>query len=163
MECTKSCYLCARFCTHTVLNFVYIFILIQQILNNSCHVPCTVTNAFKNSTFHNIPLMYSDQLYFIFTLRLREFKQTAQGHTGSVRSQSDTRIYVCLCVCQSLSHIQLFSTPWTAACQDSLSMGLSRQEYWNGLLCPPPGDLPNPGIEPQVSCVVGRFFIVGDI
>ena len=60
MECTKSCYLCARFCTHTVLNFVYIFILIQQILNNYCHVPCTVINAFKNNTFHNIPLLYCD-------------------------------------------------------------------------------------------------------
>ena len=29
-----------------------------------------------------------------------------------------------------------------------LSMGFSRQEYWSGLPCPPPGDLPNPGIEP---------------
>ena len=37
--------------------------------------------------------------------------------------------------------------PWTAACQVPLSMGFSRQEYWSGLPCPPPGDLPNPGIE----------------
>ena len=37
---------------------------------------------------------------------------------------------------------------WTVACQASLSMGFSRQEYWTGLLCPPPGDLPNPGTEP---------------
>ena len=37
----------------------------------------------------------------------------------------------------------------TVACQVPLSMGcLSRQEYWSGLLCPPPGDLPNPGTEP---------------
>ena len=34
------------------------------------------------------------------------------------------------------------------ACQAPLSMGFSRQEYWSGLLCPPPGDLPNSGIEP---------------
>ena len=33
------------------------------------------------------------------------------------------------------------------ACQAPLSMGYSRQEYWSGLSCPPPGDLPNPGIE----------------
>ena len=33
-------------------------------------------------------------------------------------------------------------------CQAPLSMGFSRQEYWNGLPCPPPGDLPNPGMEP---------------
>ena len=37
-------------------------------------------------------------------------------------------------------------TPWTVAHQAPLSMGLSRQEYWSGLPCPPPGDLPHPGI-----------------
>ena len=40
-------------------------------------------------------------------------------------------------------------TPWTVACQAPLSMRFSRQEYWNGLPCPPPGDLPNPGIKPR--------------
>ena len=40
-------------------------------------------------------------------------------------------------------------TPWTVAHQSPLSMGFSRQEYWSGLSCPPPGDLPNPGIEPR--------------
>ena len=39
-------------------------------------------------------------------------------------------------------------TPWTVAYQASLSMGFSRQEYWSGLPFPPPGDLPDPGIEP---------------
>ena len=38
--------------------------------------------------------------------------------------------------------------PWTAAHQVPLSMGFSRQEYWNGLPFPPLGDLPNPGIKP---------------
>ena len=42
----------------------------------------------------------------------------------------------------------LFVTPWTVARQAPLSMGFSRQEYWSGLPCPPPGDLPDPGIEP---------------
>jgi len=40
-------------------------------------------------------------------------------------------------------------TPWTDARQAPLSMEFSRQEYWGGLPCPPPGDLPNPGIEPK--------------
>ena len=40
------------------------------------------------------------------------------------------------------------ATLWTVACQALLSMGFSRQEYWSGLPCSPPGDLPNPGIEP---------------
>ena len=40
------------------------------------------------------------------------------------------------------------ATPWTVAHQAPLSMGFSRQEYWNGLPFPSPGDLPDPGIEP---------------
>ena len=48
----------------------------------------------------------------------------------------------------SLSPVRLFVTPWTVACQAPLSTGFSRQEYWSGLLCPPPGDLPHPGIKP---------------
>ena len=46
----------------------------------------------------------------------------------------------------TLSHVQLFLTPWTVAHQAPLSMGFSRQEYWCGL--PPPRDLPDPEIEP---------------
>ena len=40
---------------------------------------------------------------------------------------------------QLLSRVQLFATPWTVALQALLSMGFSRQEYWSGLPCPPPG------------------------
>ena len=47
-----------------------------------------------------------------------------------------------------LSHVQLFGTPWTVACQAPLSIEFSRQEYWSGLPVPSPGDLPNPGIKP---------------
>ena len=50
--------------------------------------------------------------------------------------------------CQSLSHVQLFVTPGTVAHEVPLSMGFSRQEYWNGLPFPSSGDLPDPGIEP---------------
>ena len=46
------------------------------------------------------------------------------------------------------SHVRLFAILWTVAHQASLSMEFSRQEYWSGLLGPPPGDLPNPEIEP---------------
>ena len=49
---------------------------------------------------------------------------------------------------KSLIHVRLFATPWTVDYQASLSMEFSRQEYWNGLPFPSPGDLPNPGIEP---------------
>ena len=50
---------------------------------------------------------------------------------------------------KSLSRVQLFATPWTVAYQALTSMGFSRQECWNGLPFPSPGDLPNPGIEPR--------------
>ena len=46
------------------------------------------------------------------------------------------------------SCVGLFATPWTVAPQAPLSIGFSRQEYWSGLLCPPPGDLLDPGIKP---------------
>ena len=48
--------------------------------------------------------------------------------------------------------------PWTVAHQAPLSMGFSRQEYWNGLSFPSPGDLLYPGIEPASSALAGRFF-----
>ena len=48
---------------------------------------------------------------------------------------------------KSLSRVQLFATPWTAAHQAPLSMRFSRQGYWSGLPFPSPGDLPNPGME----------------
>ena len=48
---------------------------------------------------------------------------------------------------KSLSCVWLFVTPWTGACQAPLSMGFPRQEYWNGLPYPSPGDRPNPGIK----------------
>ena len=50
---------------------------------------------------------------------------------------------------RSLSHVRPFATPWTVAHQAPLSMGFSRQEYWSGLPCIAPGDLPDPGIEPR--------------
>ena len=59
------------------------------------------------------------------------------------------------------SHVQLFATLWTVAHQVLLSMGFSRQEYWSGLPCPPPGHLPYPGTEPaslRSTALAGRFF-----
>ena len=57
-------------------------------------------------------------------------------------------VCVCACVFSHFSRVRLFATLWTVAHQPPLSIGLSRQEYWSGLPCLPPGDLPNPGIKP---------------
>ena len=72
---------------------------------------------------------------------------------------------VCVfCVCMNAKLLQLCMTVvtlWTIACQASLSMGFSRQEYWSGLPCPPPGDLHDPEIKPtsvMSPALVGEFF-----
>ena len=67
---------------------------------------------------------------------------------------------LCSCVVLSpFSHVQLFVTLWTIAHQAPLSMRLSRQEYWSGLLCPPPRDLPNPGIKPLLYWQAGSLAV----
>ena len=55
--------------------------------------------------------------------------------------------YVCTSVCSVTSVVSDSATSWTSVCQALLSMGFSWQEYWSGLPCPLPGDLPNPGVK----------------
>ena len=63
-----------------------------------------------------------------------------------------------MCVLGRFSHVQLFVILWTVTHQAPLSMGLSRQEHWSKLPFPPPGDLPDPGIESASPVLVDRFF-----
>ena len=67
------------------------------------------------------------------------------------------------CVLSHFSCVRLFAIQWTEARQAPLPMESSRQEYWSGLSCPPPGDLPNPGIKPMSTspAVAGEFFTTG--
>ena len=65
----------------------------------------------------------------------------------------------CVCVSVTLSCVWPSATPWTVAHQ--APRRFSRQECWSGLSCPPPGDLPNPGIEPASltsPALTARFF-----
>ena len=67
-----------------------------------------------------------------------------------------------LCVCACIV-AQPCPTLWTVARQVPLSLGFSRQEYWSGLPSPPPGNLPDPGIDPTspgspALALAGRFF-----
>ena len=66
-------------------------------------------------------------------------------------------LVLCFVVVQSLSHIRLCTT-WMVARQAPLSMGSSRQEHWSGLPCPPPRDLPDPGIASPALVLSGKFF-----
>ena len=66
-----------------------------------------------------------------------------------------------VCVLRHFNCVQLYATLWTIAHQAPLSMGFSRWEYWSGVPCLPPGDLPDPGIEPvclKSPALAGRFF-----
>ena len=68
------------------------------------------------------------------------------------REPSNGSLILCVCVCvhalSPISHVRLFATLWTVACQAPLLVEFSRQEYWSGLPCPLPGDLPDPVVEP---------------
>ena len=69
-------------------------------------------------------------------------------------------VHACLLI--HFSCVWFFATLWTVVYQAPLSMGFSRQEYWSGLPCPPPGDLPDPGIKPvslMSPTLAGGFFI----
>ena len=79
---------------------------------------------------------------------LKKKKKTKNGLT--VWSCNPALGHVLSC----FSCVQLFVTLWTVACHVFLSMGFFRQQYWSGLSCPPPGDLPNPGIKPASLCLL---------
>ena len=64
-------------------------------------------------------------------------------------THTHTHTHTYMCVLSHFSRLRLFAAPWTAAHQAPLSVGFSRQEYWSGSPCPPPGDLPNLGIKPR--------------
>ena len=63
-----------------------------------------------------------------------------------------------ICCCFLVVKLCLFGTTWTEAHQAPLSMGFPRQECWTRLPFSPPGDLPNPRMEPMSPAMVGRFF-----
>ena len=78
----------------------------------------------------------------------------------------DQTLHMKVAKVESLSRVWLFATPWIVAHEAPLFMGFSRQEYWSGLPCPSPGDLPEPGIKPESlrsPALAGRFFTTSTI
>ena len=81
---------------------------------------------------------------------------TGQGsHFPSLNS------HVCCC-CLVVQSCPIFCDPMDCSplSMAPLSMGFSRQEYWSGLPCPSPGDLPDPGIEPESPALGGRLLVL---
>ena len=115
----------------------------------------------------SLPLVSKLKKSIILAKRCKEklhFLHTDHESVNSVESHSETCIFIVkdrrifnqilayyalsVCVLSHFSPVLLCVTPWTVARQAPLSMGFSRQEYWSGFPCPPPGDLPHPEIKP---------------
>ena len=78
-----------------------------------------------------------------FSTRKLSFKLHSTAKTMTTTKQHCD----CVCLCELLSHVWHFASPWTVAHKAPLSMEFSRQEYWSGLPFPSPGDLLDPGIK----------------
>ena len=124
-------------------------------LGSTCraHPPCPsfsstitacITHHFPHSFFHK----YSLSLYLVLC--------SAPWTKDPAKKDLALKERVCVCMLGHFSCVQLFVT-----CQAPPSMGFSRYEYWSGSLCPPPGDLPDPGIKPSSlasPALAGGFF-----
>ena len=107
---------------------------------------------------HACLLIYQKILFFSSSLKIHPDSDLFSTLIALVLSYNHLLLYYCnslpamLFICTHLYELSrfscLFATPWTVACQAPLSMGFSRQENWSGSPCPPPGDLPDPGMEP---------------
>ena len=94
---------------------------------------------------------------------LRFMRSKRVGHDWVTElNWTELNIIYCVWVLSHFSYVWLCAALWTLACQVPLCMGFSRQEYWSGLLCPPPGDLPDPGTEPtslMSPALIGRWVL----
>ena len=103
----------------------------------------TLSYAFLPPKFNHVP--HATELY-----NLKKIKISKNDHESNKSKQPGpkTRFYKLISPLLSHFSVRLFVTPRTLAYQAPLSMELSRQEYWSGLPCPPPGIPPDAGIEP---------------
>ena len=126
------------FCWHSqVEDFLYVL-----------HLAINIISLFewdKSQTPFPFPHLTTEQIIKMLTYlwQYRRIENTEHALFCS------TQKYLCCAVLSQFSHVQLFVTLWAVACQAPQSMGFSRQEYWSELPCPLPGDLPNPGTEPE--------------
>ena len=84
-------------------------------------------------------------------MRVERYRQFKLGKNQGKSSPSTGR---CVCMLSGFSCIQLFATLWTKSHQASLSVGFSRQVYWSGLPCPPPGDVLTQGPNLRLLCLL---------
>ena len=135
-----------------------LFILRRKWNSNTCH---NVGEPGKHTKWNNPDREEHDSAYI--SVQFSSVTQLCATLCNPMNCSTYICAYICLCytcVQSHFSHLRLFATLWTVAHKAPLSMGFSRQENWNGLPCPPSGDLPEPGIEPTSltsPALVGRF------
>jgi len=113
----------------------------------------TGTGGLPSLGSHRVGHDWSDLAAAYIQETLRTTLQEADMTSWKVWTLLKTKAWVS--VPSRFSCVWLFATPWTTAHQSPLSMGFSLQQYWSGLPCLPPGDLPHPGTE-LTSCALGR-------
>ena len=143
-------------------NYIYSFSK-HGIYTSNGDLP-NVWTAFRAKIFISSPLVVNGRREkTLVSLTQQEFSNYFLNWIPFFHLKKKLFCYLkqCACVLSRLSRDRLFATPRTTARQAPLSMGFSRQEYWSGLPCPPPGDLPDPGTEPKSltsSVLAGRVL-----
>ena len=94
-----------------------------------------------------IPWHCSFLIHLLLLWLLLELRSLFPNPKHQCSQEALSVFLLCACMLSHFSRVWLFVTLWTVAHQVPLSMGFSRQEYWSGLPCSPPGDLSNTGIE----------------
>ena len=128
----------------------------QQARINSVICTCSqiMTASYGRSlvpcSWTFLPLKVSCSFSSLLTIKKNSFYLDYKDKSPQNLASSWPSCHISLgvCVLSHFSHVQLSETLWTVARQAPLSMGFSRQEYWSGLPCPPPGSPPDPEIEP---------------
>ena len=113
--------------------------------------------------------VYSDATdFWILILYISTLPNSWMGSRSCLVTSLGFSVYSIMCVCMHAKSLQLCPTlcdPVDCS-QAPLSLGFSRQEYWSGSLCPPPGELPDPCIEDvsrKSPALAGGFFTTSAI
>ena len=128
---------------------------VQETLKSLLQPHSSKTSILRHSAFFTVQLSHP---YMTTGKTIALTRRTFVGKVISLLFNILSKLVITFL--NHFSCVLLFVTPWTVTCQAPLSMGFSRQEYWSGLLCPPPGDLSDPGIKPRDQTQVSRS--VGD-
>jgi len=107
-----------------------------------CHWKWQPWDTWLNS---QLLLLNISFLFDSLVFHIKEINCKVLTYHGLLKTKFMKGLSVCMLSC--FTHIRLFVNPWTVAHQAPPSMGLSRQGYWSELPCPPPGDLPDLGME----------------